>query len=164
MNCDEALEKISRQMDGELPAEDRAAVEAHLAQCSACRDVRVRWASLSDVLREPPADLPPAEVMRADVLRAIRQLEPAAEAPAGLFFKWRLAWAGAMVAAVMALIGGLGAWRMAGGGAAVAARTEVESVETELPGAAPMIYQDEETGCTVIWIAGADDGTGGAEG
>lgn len=39
MDCPQALNELDRLIDGELPAEARAAVEAHLADCDACRAV-----------------------------------------------------------------------------------------------------------------------------
>lgn len=37
MNCDTALELISASLDGELTAQEEAALRAHLAQCPSCR-------------------------------------------------------------------------------------------------------------------------------
>jgi ferric-dicitrate binding protein FerR (iron transport regulator) len=37
MDCQQALDEIGRLIDGELPAPDRAALEAHLAECDGCR-------------------------------------------------------------------------------------------------------------------------------
>ncbi|MBI4613177.1 MAG: zf-HC2 domain-containing protein [Planctomycetes bacterium] len=36
--CEEWLERISRKMDGELPAEEAALLESHLAGCPSCRE------------------------------------------------------------------------------------------------------------------------------
>jgi ferric-dicitrate binding protein FerR (iron transport regulator) len=37
MDCQQTLDKIGRLVDGELPASDRASLEAHLAECDGCR-------------------------------------------------------------------------------------------------------------------------------
>ena len=37
--CREFLEKLSRYLDGELPAADRRTIERHLADCPCCEDV-----------------------------------------------------------------------------------------------------------------------------
>jgi len=40
--------------------------------------------------------------------------------------------------------------------------TIVEWVETDLPGATPMVYEDAETGLTVIWVVEGDDDHAGS--
>ncbi|HEX5443493.1 MAG TPA: zf-HC2 domain-containing protein, partial [Pirellulales bacterium] len=37
MECQEALNEIGRLNDGELPAAERAALEAHFSGCESCR-------------------------------------------------------------------------------------------------------------------------------
>jgi len=82
MECEEALSLISAEIDGESGTEGRAALEEHLARCSACRE------ALSD-LRRQDADLrqafePRRQAAQAVASRVIRRLSRPA----------RLSWGG----------------------------------------------------------------------
>lgn len=62
MRCEEFAAHLESWLDGELPAAQAAAVETHLAACSACRAAvaerqRLRTALRELVAAEPPADL-----------------------------------------------------------------------------------------------------------
>ena len=66
MTHDTCTDRLSDYLDDELPARDRAEVDAHLAQCGACRDVLAelkgvafRAAALRDEEAPPAADLWP---------------------------------------------------------------------------------------------------------
>lgn len=156
MNCRDALKWISMDMDGELPERRRARLAEHLAGCATCRAARESWAVAGERFRarEIPG-MPTAEAAWADVRRALRQ-QGAREAPA----PWgtRLAWAAA-TAAVIGVVSFMAVWRGREPVAPeVAAKpaTEVEWVETGLPGATPMVYEDAESGWVVIWIVEAN--------
>ncbi|MFN3762177.1 MAG: anti-sigma factor family protein [Anaerolineae bacterium] len=59
MECEAALERMMKALDGELPDEEWQALEAHLVACDRCR---VRWERLQaaeDVLRHAPILSPP---------------------------------------------------------------------------------------------------------
>jgi ferric-dicitrate binding protein FerR (iron transport regulator) len=51
MQCEEVLNQVNSRADGELPAEDAAALEAHLAECSACRAAAERISTINTDLR-----------------------------------------------------------------------------------------------------------------
>lgn len=157
MTCTKAERLLTRALDGELGAAERAALDAHLAACAACRDAERAWRQAGDLLRGAVVPAPPVEVMQADVLRAIRQLprQPAGASLPG----WRLKWATAIVAAVFVGILGLATWRLrAPATPAVAqAAPTVEWVEAELAGSSPMVYEDEESGMVVIWLMTAEN-------
>jgi hypothetical protein len=94
-----------------------------------------------------------------DVQRAIR-LQEKAPIPAGYGGSWR--WASLTIALIVAAFIG---WRWPAapappGGMPIAAadRTIVEWVETDLPDAMSMVYEDEETGLTVIWLLVQENG------
>jgi hypothetical protein len=156
-------EKLSKLLDGELDAGEAEALLRRAAGDSSLEQSKGDWQRIGRMLRETPvvggAD---PEVVWADVRRAIRIAgeEAAPAAPA-----WRLRWAVGAVAAVCMAIVGLGAWRILHFGAAPAlARGEpavVEWVEAELPGASPMVFEDAETGCTVIWMVVAEENGAG---
>ncbi|MCE9584139.1 MAG: zf-HC2 domain-containing protein [Planctomycetes bacterium] len=51
MNCEDAREGVSAQLDGALPAGEREALESHVAGCAACRAFRVELADVRTLLR-----------------------------------------------------------------------------------------------------------------
>lgn len=64
MDCQQALDEIGRLIDGELPAPDHAALEAHLAECDGCRGAR-------DALRVNDATLVRAFMPRRQAAAAL---------------------------------------------------------------------------------------------
>lgn len=163
MNCLKAQRWISLEMDGELSPRRAAALRAHLETCAACRQVREGWAQVGAELRArkaPAASTP--EAAWADVRRAIRNQAPAAEPAAEWVFGAPLRWA-AVAAVLLVLAGGAAIFlkKAPVRQAAREAATQVEMVETGLPDAAPMVYEDAESGLTVIWVVEANRKEGG---
>ena len=160
MNCAKSEELLSRAMDGELPAAELREFEAHLGSCPRCAALRDEWARYSALLREPVAPVQTAEAMWADVQRAIRRQREDGREEASVF-GWRLRWAGVIIALVL-----LGAYGVGLGlrkqsarvveSAAAGKPAEVEFVETDVPGASALVYEDAETGWMVIWVAGME--------
>ncbi|MBC7228103.1 MAG: zf-HC2 domain-containing protein [Thermoflexales bacterium] len=114
MDCEKALERMMKALDGELPDEGRRLLEAHLETCEHCQ---AQWGQLQaaeEVLRHAPALSPPpgfvGRVMaRVDRRRARRRaffgsLALAAGTAIVLFIGflpilWRLpGWAGFLMA------------------------------------------------------------------
>jgi len=61
-HCEQIGSLISGYIDGELDSEQRAKVDAHLAECSVCRDEMARYRQMTEVadtmrFREPPDDV-----------------------------------------------------------------------------------------------------------
>ncbi|MFH0981190.1 MAG: anti-sigma factor [Planctomycetota bacterium] len=163
MNCGKAQRWISLEMDGELSPRRLSALRAHLEGCPSCRQVREDWVQVGAELRDrkPPAGQAP-EAAWADVRRAIRNQAPAAEPAAEWVFGAPLRWA-AVAAALLVMAGGAVLF-MKKAPMREAARepaTQVEMVETGLPDAAPMVYEDAESGLTVIWVVEANRKEGG---
>ena len=159
MTCSEVQKRLSRDMDGELPITERARLERHMAGCANCRAALAAWHQARALLQADTCDVPPAEVMRADVLRAIRRARP--EEATGGWPGW-LRWAA--VFSGLCLLG-LGLWRMlplrAGRAPDLAAgryASVVESASAELPGASVMVYEDAASETVVIWLMVADNG------
>ncbi len=158
MNCEQAQEWLSGDMDGELDARAKAQLDQHVAGCAGCRAAVEAWRQAGELLRTEALVVPPAEVMAADVLRAIRLAQPE-EAPG--WMAARLKWAG--VAVGLFLLGS-GLWGMLGKQTAVVemalsvSAPMVESAEAELPGASVMVYEDAESDTVVIWLMVADNG------
>lgn len=169
MNCHQAEELLSRALDGELSQEHLAALDAHVASCASCRALRDEWSKYSGMLRDQsiePAQT--AEALWADVQRAIRLQGDHPEDDALPVFGWRLRWAGVMIVAVLLGMSAFGLWRLRQPGQETAQvnerSVEVEFVETDVPGASPMVYQDEESGWTVIWVAGMESSSESGQG
>lgn len=160
MNCHKAEELLSRALDGELPAEQRAALDSHVASCASCRALCEDWTRNAALLRDQkiePAQT--AEALWADVQRTIRLQgeRPGVEVSV---FGWRLQWAGVMIFAILLGVSAFGLLRLRSPQVettqVIERGVEVEFVETDVPGASPMVYQDAETGWTVIWVAGME--------
>lgn len=159
MKCRKAQQWLSQALDGELDAARKTRLNEHLAICPACRSVQAAWQDATARLRADSMAVPSAEVMWADVRRAIHQaqLEPV---PA--WTQGRLRWAAAVVGLVLLGLGVWGTLQPAGldqvARGAVAAEPVVEWAEAELPGASTLVYEDAETDTVVIWLMTADAG------
>lgn len=100
MNCKDALELLSASLDGELTPEEETRLQAHLASCPRCRDLREQLGQIHRACGEMEA-VPPAG-LRENILKNLPDQKAAKAHP------WRR-W-GAMAAAV-ALVA-LAAWRL----------------------------------------------------
>ncbi len=170
MNCKKARKWMSREFDDALSDRRIERLNEHLSACADCRAVREQWLKLRSAWRgRPPVEAPPAEALWADVRRAIRH-SSAADAPPSWSWRESLGVRQALVAvaAVAVLLGAAMIHLMrrppADFAAALSTAAVVEYVETELPGAAPMVYQDAETGWTVIWVVEANQKENGHAG
>jgi anti-sigma factor RsiW len=155
---------MSRAMDDELsPARVRRLARALEADPS-CASLRRDWEAIRKRMRahEAPAGPTPEAAWR-EVRRRIRlEAGPATAPEPSTWLGARTLWAGGL-AAVCVLGLALSVWWLRGGAADPAYMAEVDGpgvewVETDLPGAASMVYRDEETGCTVIWILADGEG------
>ena len=160
MNREHLEELLSRDLDGELSPAEQATLRAAEAADPTLAELRMAWQRVGQSLHDLPAPgTPDPAVAWQDVRRAIRLA--AAERPAPRpGFGWRLAWSGGALAVAMVLFVLLGAYGPGAGEsaglAALSRDVEVEYVETDLPGGSPMVYQDEESGWTIVWIAAAE--------
>ncbi len=78
-HCKDLLERLSRYIDGELPADDRAGVERHLHDCPECVAVLRSLEHTVDLCREEGRpDLPPD--LRARALDRVHRLLAASPA------------------------------------------------------------------------------------
>lgn len=163
MNCRKARKWISRSLDGELRDVQQRRLEAHLAQCPPCRDVREQWSGIGDIIRTSVADTTvDTEQAWQQVRRGIRD-DATVERALPLFERTVIFPRIALTAACLALLalsvlfvgpptpdgedpeagenGGLG----------------VEIVETDLPNATLMVYRDSVADAVVVWVA-SDNG------
>lgn len=162
MNRQKAERWLSMALDDELSPRRRAKLDAWLAAHPELADLGKEWAAIGDRSRArvtAPPQTP--EAAWQDVRRAIRLQadQPHGEETA---LQGRMKWAGAFAAACLVVMGGW-LWVRAPDPAAVGAiadadRTEVEWVETDLPDAMSMVYEDADTGLTVIWVVVHENG------
>src|SRR4051812_7081509 len=80
MTCDEAVNLISARTDGEISPEQDAALEGHLATCSACRELAEAMSAQDAALDNLFADRRDGAVAVAE--RVIRRLETKGNATA----------------------------------------------------------------------------------
>ena len=59
MNCDDVLDRLDARADGGLSAEERAALDAHLATCADCREAADSMDELLRQAAELPAEIQP---------------------------------------------------------------------------------------------------------
>jgi len=151
MNCRQAERALSRHLDDELPANDVATLEEHLASCSACRDSAAEWRGLGDAMRaEAPSEVPDPTKAWHDIRRTLRNREPpTVQENRRPWWARPLPWAGA--AATVALIT-LGYLRHVSPSSQFPSGSAVEYVDTELPGASTVVYVDDETGWNIVWV------------
>jgi anti-sigma factor RsiW len=85
MNCDEVVRELPMYGYGEIPAEIEERVEAHLADCTSCREELARYRGFLDVLDERADASAPGllTTCRADLRRQIK-----AEAARGTGWNW----------------------------------------------------------------------------
>ncbi len=164
MNRLKAEQWLSMALDGELSPRRRAKLDAYLAAHPELADLQKEWVAIGNQYREQPvvqAQTP--EAAWQDVQRMIRlRKSTAASQP-----QWRPRYVRIQLAgvAVAALVIAFGFWRITQippdapfARIAEADRTEVEWVETDLPDAMSMVYEDADTGLTVIWVLVHDNG------
>lgn len=158
MNCQKARKWISLDLDGELSARRAARLQAHLDRCPDCFKVREDWVAVGARMRGrriPVAKSP--EAAWADVRRAIRSdQEERFEAEETWIIGAPLRWAAAVLLIMIMGSGVFLSLQKGGVGVARAGGTQVEFVETGLPDAMPMVYEDSESGWTVIWVVEAN--------
>jgi predicted anti-sigma-YlaC factor YlaD len=157
MNCEKAQKWLSIEMDDKLLPRRAARLHAHLNACSICRRVRNEWESIGVQMRKRHAPvMQTPEAAWADVRRAIRHDREKREETAWVFgapLRWTTT-----TLLIMILGSGLFlTFQQSPVGMARAGATQVEFVETGLPDATPMVYEDAKSGWTVIWILEAND-------
>jgi hypothetical protein len=105
MRCEDAGERITALVDGELPPAERAELEAHLSGCARCRDARAAEEAVAARLRSAARPPLPAG-FAASVMAKVPAAAPSAAASRGRILPlWPLvAAASAVAAAVVAMV------------------------------------------------------------
>lgn len=116
MRCDEAQEWISALVDGELSAEERAAIQSHLAGCADCRRQLARETALKNDLQRTGAAVRIPSSLRAKIEGQIKTpgstgAVSRASFSRGGFGLPRLRLVGAFAIAILAIVSLLYQWR-----------------------------------------------------
>lgn len=110
MRCEEALEWIQRELDGDLAPEEEVLLRRHLSTCIQCAAEADRFRRLSEGLSRLPRVTPPHSVVdrliESGQLRAGERVCPRTESQRRRF-RW---WIGGGAAAAILLIGSAGLW------------------------------------------------------
>ncbi len=150
--------ELSQWLDGRLSSDRAARLEEQVASDAALRDSAEAWRQIGSLLRQETPELTQTpEAAWADVQRALRQAPAAGARPVAMPWNPRLAWSGGLIAALLVVAFSLFSLQISRTGpvaqaAAAQPAVEVEWVEVEWPDAMPMVYQDDDTGLTVIWM------------
>ena len=167
MNRKKAEKWLSLAYDGELSARRREKLGAHLARHPELVGLQQEWAVIGREFRQRiPQSRKTPEAAWQDVRRTVRLAagrRRGAAAESSAHVQGRLRWAGALVGLLLvASVGWM--WLRSPSPQSVAVarsdRTEVEWVETDLPDGMSMVYEDNETGLTVIWVSVDEEGEG----
>lgn len=160
MNRELAQTYLSRAIDGELPAARQAELDAWLAANPAERELAADWNRIGALARaaDASAAVPDVELAWQDIRRAIRTAAPDSDRARILPWRWLLT--GGIVGALSlaAFVAFRAAMPEVVAGTATA---QVDWVDSAVPGASPMVMQDQESGLAVVWLlpASSDDHT-----
>ncbi|HUB06915.1 MAG TPA: zf-HC2 domain-containing protein [Myxococcales bacterium] len=156
VECRRSRTQLDAYRDGELPETDRAALEAHLAACSACTaQLRDRQA-LGGLLRLR-AEAVGEELPAGFSARVMAALPPARKRfQLGMPGKILLGFlaAGAVAAAVLLPLLGQSVHVVRAG--ATENEAHIHRISVASPGAAPIVFQND-VGQTVVWVVPDSD-------
>jgi mycothiol system anti-sigma-R factor len=100
MTCRDYLDLVSADVDGELTAPERAAVEAHVASCARCTKLRRAQAEMRALVRSRATRHATPELLRERIAAELER-QPAAEStPAPKAQRWRIIVGGAIAASL----------------------------------------------------------------
>lgn len=98
MTCSDYLDLVAADVDGELTAAERAAVEAHVAGCARCTDLRRAQAEVRALVRARAARHAAPAFLR-DRIAAELEKQPAVGSPPSQ--RWRIVMGGAIAASLV---------------------------------------------------------------
>lgn len=145
---------MSALLDGELEAADAQRLERYLAK----NPQEIDWMESQSILRESLAS--DASLTNNDeaIAAILDQLPPKEAAPKSKLLKFTKFFAPLAAAAAIVLVTTI-AWRSHTASSANVTTTvgsDVEYVSTDIPNANPIVFTDEESGWTVVWVATMD--------
>jgi hypothetical protein len=153
-------------MDGELDSRGAEMLDPHVDSDDLLKETRDAWAEIGSALRMDAGPLPDASAVEADWLALEALLPPRQQLkslPASadekiVRFPWF--WVGGFAAMAAAVALSLGVWMHDAGKPAVGpdafagfdSDPSISFVETDIPGASSMMYVDESSGWTIVWV------------
>ncbi len=154
MNCREAENLISAKIDGELDQDSMAPLDRHLEECSPCRMTLEQWSGLRKQLADRDAEeLPMPEIDSEWQIVQSRLDTREQPRPRAVFLSFPLPWISAVAALIMVGIGLTFVRPNPLDREIVQHMAEnVEYVETDIVGATPVVFVDDESGWTVVWV------------
>lgn len=156
MNKERAEYWLSQALDGELSPRRQRRLEKALAKDPSLADLREQWLAIGLSCRAQTVEPPQTpEAAWQDVQRAIRLSADESRQPSPSCFGGVWRWSLSAAAVLMLSVGIWWGSRPVDYPRAViplAERTQVEWVESDLPDAISMVYEDGDTGITVIWV------------
>jgi anti-sigma factor RsiW len=171
MNCHDAESLMFAESDGALNEDKRTVLEAHVASCKSCSQLRHAIAATSRHLRDSAeaVSVPDADSEWREIRRRIQKAEPAAPVWARLLPALGIPLAAAAALAIAFLAapqwfertGGADSAELAPETAQIAWEPHAEFVE--IPGSddSMVVYLDEPSGWLVVWAVDPGDGVGG---
>ena len=108
MMCPEMEVRLNEYVDGTLAARERAAVEAHLAECAGCRAAIVELRALVTAAAALPKSIPPKRDLWGDIARRLGKRE---RGNGKRVWRERAFWRRALAAAAVLVIA-LGIYRL----------------------------------------------------
>ncbi len=150
---------LSRSVDGELSALPEVKLREALESDASLKAEEAAYVEIGERRRnlEMP-ESPSTQKMWQDIRREIRL--DAGRATESRALGSRLRWAGGTVAGILVLMMAWVVMESASSGPEVYVDVpaEVEWVETDVPNASTMVYLDDDTGMTVIWLLEQEEG------
>ncbi len=166
MNCKQAEILLSRSLDGELDSpEQQKLLKEHLESCATCRKIENSWTTYGQYMRELEVPSPQSAVEAwQDIRNEIQGAEESPELPKtsgnpGFNWNWGIPTAiAALLVLSTALYFGLPTSNDSTESLAAGTKTKIEFLETDIPGASTMVYVDQDSGLTVLWVVESVEG------
>ncbi len=163
MNRRKAERWISMDVDGELSSRRRSRLAGWLERHPDMKDLQDAWLLQKKILHEYiPEPVQTPEAAWQNIRRMIRAESAGRDMVNNDMSGYRFKFASAMAVALLMILAGiffLQSWALEDlDMIAHMDRTEVEWVESDLPDAMSMVYEDADTGLTVIWVLTAENG------
>jgi hypothetical protein len=154
---DETQQRLAAWFDGELSSSEHAEVEQILEQDAAARAYVDQLARSREMLQGAHVSTVDGDAAWESVRERLEEADRQRSARVLTFPQ--------LVAAPAAvMLVGMGIWfplrKMGQLDQAYALESTVEMVETELEGATPIVYIDEPSGWTVVWVVEAEEESG----
>ena len=165
MNCNAAQRLISAERDAALGGDARTTLEAHLADCAACREWRGVLADSAEAWREATAAVrsPDPQMAWQRISRQLKVTKDGGPLKSGRSVAWLWGASLATAAALTLVTIGPGWFRTGPAADAAAGERKVaraEFVEVGGKASSAMVFVDEKSGWLVVWAAGAVEKAG----